>query len=223
MVNNNIPRISALEFATSFGMDNSLIKKSYLYSILLITLSFFIAFPGAKIHTGTGGDPPPPPPPFPRPQPPVLPNHHTIFVNVHAPVIPDPTPFEPEVVSGYIYDDPDAERDAMFEGDWLFQPVERPGIGAVRVAKPVCYEKALPFYPELARKAGINGVVIVRIIIGVDGSITNAFVESSPGRQFGFDDAALNAVRQWKCEPAMINDRKVETESVVTVNFRMER
>jgi len=221
MVNNNIPRVSALAFATSFSMDNNLIKKSYFYSILLITMMFFISFPSGKIYTGTIDFPAPTKPIYiPKP---IKPHLNTVLVNVNAPVIPDPTPFDPEKTSGYIFDYEVEENSAMFEGDWLFQPETIPGVGAVRVAKPECIVKTQPLYPELARKVGIEGVVIVRIIIGIDGRITDANVVQSPGRQFGFDDAALNAVKQWRCDPATINGRKVETEGVVTVNFRMDR
>lgn len=223
MVNNNIPRVSTLAFATSFQMDNSLIKKAYFVSLLSITLMFFVVFPSSamKIPPYTPGPYGPEPGPFPPP-PPQVPTTHIALVNIQAPVIPDPTPFEPEVASEYIFEQ-ETEHNVMYEGNWLFEPAEGDAGEIVRVAKPECYHKVQPFYPELARKAGVEGVVILDILIGTDGRITRADVLNSPGKQFGFDDAALNAVKDWKCDPAMINGRKVETTGVVTVKFRMER
>jgi len=53
-----------------------------------------------------------------------------------------------------------------------------------------------PRYPERAANAGITGFVRVTFDIGLDGRVENAVVEESspPGV---FDDAALNAIRQW--------------------------
>lgn len=223
MESNNISKASALDFATSFGTDTSLIKKSYFVSILFITIMFFIVFPQRAIElpTGTGGgiDPRPIDP---RPWTPRVPPHNTVYINSNAPVIPDPTPNEPEVTSEYIPDD-QAEYDSTYEGDWLFDPGKGDDGKPVQVAKPECYEKTEPNYPELARKAGIQGTVVVKIIIETDSRIRNAEILSSPGPQFGFDEAALNAVKQWRCNPAMIDGRKMETEGIVSINFRIRR
>jgi protein TonB len=223
MVNNNESRASVLEFATSFGMDNILLKKAYILSIFFITLMFWVVFPQGKIS--------PPKQPI---DPPVIiyipkdskdhqkPPTNTVLVKVNGPVIPDPTPDELEPPSEYIYDD-DMVYDATYEGDWTYMPEEYGQGDVVRISKPECYEKTQPYYPELARKAGIEGTVIVKIIIGTDSRIQKAEILRSPGKQFGFDDAALNAVKQWRCNPAMIDGRKMETEGVVSVNFRITR
>jgi protein TonB len=223
MVNNNVSRASMLEFATSFDMDNSMIKKSYLVSLLLVTMMFFIVFPERALELPKLiGDEPRPKPIDPRPWPPRVPPHNTVFINTNAQILPDPAPNEPEIASEYIPDD-DMGNDPTYEGDWTYEPEGNDARQVVKVSKPECYEKTQPYYPELARKAGIEGTVVVKIIIGTDSRIAETTVLNSPGKQFGFDDAALNAVKQWRCNPAMIDGRKMETEGIVSVNFRITR
>lgn len=223
MESNNISKASVLDFATSFGMNNALLKKAYVLSICFVTFMFWIVFPQsnyvAPIIIPGGTNPTPvvyPTPPKEKPKKP------KVFIKLSSIVIPDPTPDELEPPSDYTYDD-NFEYDATYEGDWLFDPGKGDEGKPVQVAKPECYEKTEPYYPELARKAGIQGTVVVKIIIGTDSRIRNAEILSSPGPQFGFDDAALNAVKQWRCNPTMIDGRKMETEGIVSINFRIRR
>ena len=222
MVSNNLSRVSALEFATSFQIDNALIKRSYLISLLMISLMFFIVFPQSKYipKIDPGKDIPVwiATPETKKDKP----DHGKVFIKVNGPVIPDPTPLEPEIASEYIPDD-QMGNDPTYEGDWTYMPEGYDDGEVVEVSKLECYEKTQPYYPELARKAGIEGTVVVKIIIGTDSRIREAVILKSPGKQFGFDDAALNAVKQWRCNPAMIDGRKMETEGVVSVNFRITR
>ena len=73
-----------------------------------------------------------------------------------------------------------------------------------------------PEYPEDARSAGIHGVVILDIVIGEDGSVIEARVIRSIPE---LDQAAIDAVRQWRFEPTLLNGEPVEVEMNVTVNF----
>jgi len=91
----------------------------------------------------------------------------------------------------------------------------------IKVKLPECYYKTVPIYPELARRARVKGVVVVQAVWDTNGRVTNARVVSSPGKQFGFDDAALTAIKKWKCNPATVSGNKVEVYGNVTVNFTM--
>jgi protein TonB len=138
-------------------------------------------------------------------------------------VIPDPTPNAPEPASEYAWADENSEG-PLGEADWVYDPGGDQGpinADGIKVKLPECYYKPIPIYPELARKARIRGVVVVQAIWDTNGRITNARVVSSPGKQFGFDDAALNAIKDWKCNPATVSGRKVEVYGNVTVNFTM--
>ena len=71
--------------------------------------------------------------------------------------------------------------------------------------------------PEAARQAGITGVVILEIIIGPDGAVTQAKVLRSIPL---LDQAALDAARQWRYEPTLLNGAPVPVIMTVTVAFQ---
>jgi periplasmic protein TonB len=72
-------------------------------------------------------------------------------------------------------------------------------------------------YPDLARQAGISGIVILEIFIGTDGTVTSAKVLRSPDRMF--DQPAIDAVTQWRYEPTTLDGKPVPVITTVTVNF----
>lgn len=89
--------------------------------------------------------------------------------------------------------------------------------GPVRPPKKVVDVK--PEYPEDARAARIEGVVILGIVIGEDGSVIGTTVlRSIPA----LDQAAVDAVRQWVFEPTVLNGESVEIEMTVTINFTLQ-
>jgi protein TonB len=89
--------------------------------------------------------------------------------------------------------------------------------GAVRPPKKLVDVK--PEYPEDARTAKIEGVVILGIVIGEDGSVLDTTVlRSIPA----LDQAAVDAVSQWVFEPTLLNGEPVEIEMSVTVNFTLQ-
>jgi protein TonB len=73
-----------------------------------------------------------------------------------------------------------------------------------------------PEYPTLARQARVQGVVVLRAMISRDGAIENLQVLS--GNPL-LTPSALNAVRQWRYRPYVLNGEPVEVETEVTVNF----
>jgi protein TonB len=74
-----------------------------------------------------------------------------------------------------------------------------------------------PVMPEVARQAGIRGVVIVEITIDTEGAIKVAKILRSIPL---LDQAALEAVRQWRYEPTRLNGIPVPVIMTVTVNFQ---
>jgi protein TonB len=73
-----------------------------------------------------------------------------------------------------------------------------------------------PVYPPLARQARIQGAVQLRAIISRTGTIEHLTVESGHPMLAG---AAIDAVRQWRYRPYLLNDEPVEIETEITVNF----
>ncbi len=80
--------------------------------------------------------------------------------------------------------------------------------------------RVAPVYPPLARVAGIQGTVVLRAIISRTGTIEGLSVESGHPMLVR---AALEAVRQWRYRPYMLNGEPVEIESEVTVRFVIAR
>ncbi len=87
--------------------------------------------------------------------------------------------------------------------------------------KPVLIKKVIPEYPELARKAGIEGKVVVEYVVGKDGRVKSARILKSDNEIF--NQAALNAVKQYVFKPAMQNDRPVSVRVIQTIVFSLER
>lgn len=73
-----------------------------------------------------------------------------------------------------------------------------------------------PVYPPLARQARIQGPVQLRAIISKTGTIEHLTVESGHPMLSG---AAIDAVRQWRYRPYLLNDGPVAIETEITVNF----
>ena len=77
-----------------------------------------------------------------------------------------------------------------------------------------------PQYTEIARKARIQGVVILQTIIDKDGNITD--VKVLKGLPMGLTEAATTAVTQWKHNPATLNGKPVAVYFNLTVNFQLQ-
>jgi protein TonB len=73
-----------------------------------------------------------------------------------------------------------------------------------------------PEYPALARAAGVQGVVILEVVLGTDGRVADAKVLRSIQM---LDQAAIDAVSQWEYTPTLLNGVATEVIMTVTVNF----
>jgi periplasmic protein TonB len=73
-----------------------------------------------------------------------------------------------------------------------------------------------PVYPSLAKAAGVQGDVILQAVIARDGSIEQ--LQSVSGHPM-LVPAALDAVRQWRYRPYLLNGQPVEVETQITVRF----
>ena len=73
-----------------------------------------------------------------------------------------------------------------------------------------------PVYPPLARQARIQGSVELRAIISKTGTIENLVVVSGHPMLV---KSAIEAVRQWRYRPYLLNNDPIEVETDVTVNF----
>jgi len=97
------------------------------------------------------------------------------------------------------------------------------GGGVFRVGGGVSAPRALftpdPEYSEEARKAKYQGTVVLWLIVGPDGRPNQVKVARTLG--MGLDQKAIEAVRNWRFEPAKLNGSPVAVQINVEVNFRL--
>jgi bla regulator protein blaR1 len=78
--------------------------------------------------------------------------------------------------------------------------------------------KVPPQYPEAAKKARLQGKVILEATISKDGDVEN--LETNSG-DTALVSASIDAVKQWKYKPYLVNGKPVEVKTQVTVNFTL--
>lgn len=89
------------------------------------------------------------------------------------------------------------------------------------VTRPEKISGAPPVYTEMARRAGVEGVVIVESVIDEEGNVTNTRILR--GLPMGLNEAALEALETWKFKPATLEGRPVKVYYTLTVNFKIDR
>jgi protein TonB len=85
--------------------------------------------------------------------------------------------------------------------------------------QPEEIDRVLPRYPVTARRAGVQGPVVLRGIVRRDGAIDN--VEIIKDLPYGLGDAARDAVSRWRFRPATYRGDPIDVYYTVTVNFRL--
>jgi protein TonB len=139
--------------------------------------------------------------------------------------IPDPTPDEPEPIRLEDEIQPEMElpnTDVIFDipdGPPPSEPTGPLQVGG-DVQAPVKLDAPPPQYTEIARKARIQGVVIVQAIINKEGSVEN--VKVLKGLPMGLDQAAIDAIKRWRFKPATLNGKPVTVYYNLTVNFTLQ-
>jgi len=76
-----------------------------------------------------------------------------------------------------------------------------------------------PIYPQVAREARRQGVVILEAVIDASGNVTSVSVLRGDPL---LDQAALDAVQQWKFKPATLNGEAIPVVMTVTVQFKLQ-
>lgn len=83
---------------------------------------------------------------------------------------------------------------------------------------PEAITKIPPTYPDIAREAGVDGVVLVQALVGKDGKVKDTkVVQSIPM----LDQSAVDAVKQWVFKPALSNNRPVAVWVAVPIRFTL--
>lgn len=138
--------------------------------------------------------------------------------------IPDPTPDDPEPLLFHVPETPSLELSSNLAGiDSLVPPPPPSDVGPVefssQMVRPVRISGAEPHYTEIARRARLEGVVILRAIISREGLVRDLSVVKPLG--LGLEDAAVAAVENWRFEPATLNGEPIDVIYRVTVRFNL--
>lgn len=216
-----------LTFAEEDNQDKKFKRIAFAVAIVLHITLFFFTFPELAAQTGEQKKQKVyvvqqvrfrPPPPEQKQE---IPKARSKRVP-----IPDPTPDEPEPIrlEEEIEEQIELPTDDIVFGIPEGPPPSEPS-GPIHVGgdmnPPVKINAPQPQYTEIARKARIQGVVIVQAIIDKEGAVTS--VKLLKGLPMGLDTAALDAIKRWKFKPATLADgRPVAVYYTLTINFQLQ-
>jgi len=208
--------------------------------MVLMPLIFTEALPKQQLMTFLVAPPPPPPPPPPAAAPvKVVKQIQTDIVNgaLRTPTkIPQkiqmikeeeapPAMASTGVVGGVPGGIPGGQMGGVIGGIISSTPVAVPKVATpqrIRVSQGVSQgllvRRVQPNYPPLARQARIQGTVVLHAVISKDGSIENLTLVSGHPM---LAPAAIDAVKQWKYKPYLLNGEPVEVDTEVQVNFTL--
>lgn len=140
--------------------------------------------------------------------------------------VPDRTPNDPEPIR---LDDPQPNISLPdIDTDFIIIPDAPPAPPAPErtytvggdVTRPVKIHAPLPSYPERARRPRIQGTVIVQAIIDKNGDVTE--IKLLKGLPMGLNEAAIDAIKQWKFKPATLGGKPVDVYYNLTVTFKLQ-
>lgn len=155
-------------------------------------------------------NPKPPEPPKPRsvdPPPPehihlavetpvVLPDEPAVYVPVPEPVVEAPPPALPQMEL--------PSQHVMLSSE----------------LSVICSERAAPHYPMASKRMNEQGKAVLRVELGEDGKVANAMVKASSGFA-RLDEAALAAIKTWRCKPPVRNGVAVRASALQAFNFSL--
>lgn len=81
-------------------------------------------------------------------------------------------------------------------------------------------QKVLPMYPARARRDGVQGQVVLKAVIGKDGTIADLQPLQGPQE---LSQAAMDAVQHWRFRPYEMNGKPVEVETDIRLNFQLPK
>ena len=178
--------------------------------------------------------PPPVPPPPPAPVAAAARRARAATVNPHAApreappaIVPERAPLVPDGVPLGVQGGLPAGQIGGVHVDVPVAPPAppslRPAAGPVRIGgairPPEKVRHVNPVYPRFAREARVQGVVVIDATIGPDGRVADARVVTSVPL---LDQAALDAVSQWRFTPTLLNGVPVPVVMTVRVSFLLQ-
>lgn len=163
---------------------------------------------------------PPPEPVKPDPETKVKPPE-PVYVRPEVPVPPPPIPHDNLTTtseSTTTFTDPGPVSERVVERPPEPKPIHEP---VRREARLDSSSELKPPYPISEQRAGTEGSVTLRVMIGPDGKVKSAQKVRATNDAF-FQATLRHALRHWKFRPATLDGRPVETSKVMTLHFTLE-
>jgi protein TonB len=166
----------------------------------------------------------------------------TVFVNFIAPPMPKakelpmPPPPKPRPVERPQPQQLVAEAPAAPVAEVAVPPAPTPAISAPVESRPSvpagpvtldaelsvsCPGRTAPTYPLLSRRAGETGITVLRVELDERGQVATARVATGSGFA-RLDEAALSAVKTWRCNPAQRNGQPVRAVALQPFKFVLQ-
>jgi TonB family protein len=111
------------------------------------------------------------------------------------------------------------DRFPMFATLHAQSEVHRPGNG---VSLPVVITEVKPDYTREAMQQQIQGSVWLSCVVSEKGVITDVEVTRSLDKEFGLDQAAVDAARQWTFKPGLKDGKAVAVRITIELTFRLK-
>src|SRR5213078_1319331 len=210
---------------------SAVIQIAFLGILILIPLIYTEALPKTMMATMLTAPPPPPPPP----PPPAAVQVVKVRPQVHLMdagklMQPKVIPKDIKIIKEEAEPDPGVVGSVggvlggVIGGIGTAAPPKPKPTGPVRVGGNVqaarIVNRVQPVYPPLARQTRISGTVRLHAIISKDGTIQQLEVMS--GHPL-LQQAALDAVRQWRYQPTLLNGEPVEVDTTIDVIFSLNQ
>ncbi|MGH9865143.1 MAG: energy transducer TonB [Candidatus Acidiferrales bacterium] len=213
---------------------SALVQALILGVLILIPLIYTNALPSAMMTTFLVAPPPPPPPPPPAVK--VIVKPQPKFIQQGKLIAPTVIPKKIQMIKE------EAQPDVGMTGGVLGgvpggsaggalggiiggapglppppKPVERLRIGG-NVMQANLIHQVQPVYPQIAKTAHISGSVVLHAIIAKDGTIQELQFISGPPL---LRNAAMEAVKQWRYKPTLLNGQPVQVDTTITAVFNL--
>jgi len=203
--------------------------------LILIPLIYTSALPSAMMTTFLVAPPPPPPPPPPAVK--VIVKPQPKFIQQGKLVAPTVIPKKIQMIKEEAQPDvgmtggvpggvPGGSAGGVLGGiiggapgglPPPPKPVERMRIGG-NVMQANLIHQVLPVYPQIAKTAHISGTVVLHAIIAKDGTVQELQFISGPPL---LKSAAMEAVKQWRYKPTLLNTQPVQVDTTISVVFNL--
>jgi TonB family protein len=91
-----------------------------------------------------------------------------------------------------------------------------------RETPPVLVKEVHPVYTKEAKAARIQGMVVLDAVVLKDGAVGDVTIKKSLDQEFGLDEQAIKALKQWKFKPGTKDGKPVDVSVSIEISFTLK-